>query len=169
MIQPSTKREGFSQIPNIKWEDIGGLDSLRKDFDETIVRRIRDGEAYEKLVGFKLEAGFLLYGPPGCGKTLIAQAIANEAGANYIYIKGPELLNKFVGESERAVRTLFSRAKTCAPCIIFFDEVDSLMNQRGTEGYSHRVVECLVGQLLLELSDHQRGVFVIGATNRIER
>ncbi|KAK4770608.1 hypothetical protein SAY87_031140 [Trapa incisa] len=144
MIQPSTKREGFSQIPNIKWEDIGGLDSLRKDFDETIVRRIRDGEAYEKLVGFKLEAGFLLYGPPGCGKTLIAQAIANEAGANYIYIKGPELLNKFVGESERAVRTLFSRAKTCAPCIIFFDE------------------------LLLELSDHQRGVFVIGATNRIE-
>ncbi|CAL5339638.1 unnamed protein product [Camellia sinensis] len=145
MVQPSSRREGFSAIPNVKWEDVGGLHLLRKEFDRYIVRCIKYPEDYEGF-GVDLETGFLLYGPPGCGKTLIAKAVANEAGANFIHIKGPELLNKYVGESELAVRTIFSRARTCAPCILFFDE------------------------LLIELdgADQRRGVFVIGATNRPE-
>ncbi|KAK4796701.1 hypothetical protein SAY86_029027 [Trapa natans] len=167
MIEPSSRREGFSSIPNEKWEHVGGLKSLRQAFDRFIVRRIKYPEQYEKF-GMDLETGFLLFGPPGCGKTLIAKAVANEAGANFIYIKGPELLNKYVGESELAVRTLFHRASTCAPCILFFDEVDALTKRRGTEG--GWVVERLLTQLLIELdgADHRRGVFVIGATNRIE-
>ncbi|KAK8483663.1 hypothetical protein V6N11_061646 [Hibiscus sabdariffa] len=167
MVQPSSRREGFSTIPNVKWEDVGGLDFLRKEFDRYIVRRIKFPEEYAEF-GVDLETGFLLYGPPGCGKTLIAKAVANEAGANFIHIKGPELLNKYVGESELAVRTLFSRARTCSPCILFFDEVDALTTKRGKEG--GWVVERLLNQLLIELdgADQRRGVYVIGATNRPE-
>ncbi|CAL5397388.1 unnamed protein product [Camellia sinensis] len=138
MVQPSSRREGFSAIPNVKWGDVGGLHLLRKEFDRYIVRCIKYPEDYEGF-GVDLETGFLLYGPPGCGKTLIAKA-----GANFIHIKGPELLNKYVGESELAVRTIFSRARTCAPCILFFDE----------HFYPRRC-------------DQRRGVFVIGATNRM--
>ncbi|KAH9750303.1 nuclear valosin-containing protein-like [Citrus sinensis] len=165
MVQPSSRREGFSAIPNVKWEDVGGLDYLRHEFDRYIVRRIKFPEEYEEF-GVDLETGFLLYGPPGCGKTLIAKAVANEAGANFIHIKGPELLNKYVGESELAVRTLFSRARTCSPCILFFDEVDALTTKRGKEG--GWVVERLLNQLLIELdgAEKRKGVFVIGATNR---
>ncbi|KAL5822447.1 hypothetical protein ACOSQ4_020347 [Xanthoceras sorbifolium] len=165
MVQPSSRREGFSAIPNVRWEDVGGLNLLRQEFERYIVRRIKYPEEYAEL-GVDLETGFLLYGPPGCGKTLIAKAVANEAGANFIHIKGPELLNKYVGESELAVRTLFSRARTCSPCILFFDEVDALTTKRGKEG--GWVVERLLNQLLIELdgADQRRGVFVIGATNR---
>ncbi|KAI3848441.1 hypothetical protein MKX03_007779 [Papaver bracteatum] len=167
MIQPSSRREGFSAIPNVKWEDVGGLDLLRKEFERYIVSRIKHPEEFEEF-GVDLEQGFLLYGPPGCGKTLIAKAIANEAGANFIHIKGPELLNKYVGESELAVRTIFSRARTCSPCILFFDEVDALTTKRGKDG--GWVVERPLTQLLIELdgADKRRGVFVIGATNRPE-
>ncbi|KAL8142822.1 hypothetical protein V2J09_015854 [Rumex salicifolius] len=166
-VQPSSKREGFSMIPNVKWEDVGGLDTLRHEFERYIVRRIKHPEDYEDF-GVDLETGFLLYGPPGCGKTLIAKAVANEACANFIHIKGPELLNKYVGESELAVRTIFSRARTCAPCILFFDEVDALTTKRGKEG--GWVVERLLNQLLIELdgADQRKGVYVIGATNRPE-
>ncbi|XP_028776414.1 cell division control protein 48 homolog C-like isoform X2 [Neltuma alba] len=167
LVQPSSRREGFSSIPNVKWEDIGGLDLLRREFERYIVRRIKYPEDYEEF-GVNLETGFLLYGPPGCGKTLIAKAVAHEAGANFIHIKGPELLNKYVGESELAVRTLFSRARTCSPCILFFDEVDALTTKRGKEG--GWVVERLLNQLLIELdgAEQRQGVFVIGATNRPE-
>ncbi|TKY71351.1 Cell division control protein 48-like C [Spatholobus suberectus] len=167
VVQPSSRREGFSSIPNVKWEDVGGLDLLRQEFERYIVRRIKYPEDYERL-GVDLETGFLLYGPPGCGKTLIAKAVANEAGANFIHIKGPELLNKYVGESELAVRTLFGRARICAPCILFFDEVDALTTKRGKEG--GWVIERLLNQLLIELdgAEQRRGVFVIGATNRPE-
>ncbi|KAL5998480.1 hypothetical protein ACLOJK_009421 [Asimina triloba] len=188
IVQPSSRREGFSSIPNIKWDDVGGLSSLRREFENYIVRRIKQPEVYEEF-GVDMETGFLLYGPPGCGKTLIAKAVANEAGANFIHIKGPELLNKYVGESELAVRTIFSRARTCAPCILFFDEadllvmgcevriistrlgealVDALTTKRGKEG--GWVVERLLNQLLIELdgADHRRGIYVIGATNRPE-
>ncbi|XP_021910611.1 cell division control protein 48 homolog C-like [Carica papaya] len=167
MVQPSSRREGFSTVPNVKWEDVGGLDGLRQEFDRYIVRRIKFPEDYMEF-GVDMETGFLLYGPPGCGKTLIAKAVANEAGANFIHIKGPELLNKYVGESELAVRTLFSRARTCSPCILFFDEVDALTTKRGKEG--GWVVERLLNQLLIELdgAEQRRGVFVIGATNRID-
>ncbi|PIN24446.1 Nuclear AAA ATPase (VCP subfamily) [Handroanthus impetiginosus] len=167
MVQPSSRREGFSSIPSVKWDDVGGLHFLRQEFDRYIVRRIKFPEDYEDF-GVDLETGFLLYGPPGCGKTLIAKAVANEAGANFIHIKGPELLNKYVGESELAVRTIFSRARTCSPCILFFDEVDALTTKRGKEG--GWVVERLLNQLLIELdgSEQRRGVYVIGATNRPE-
>ncbi|KAJ8565536.1 hypothetical protein K7X08_008112 [Anisodus acutangulus] len=167
LVQPSSRREGFSAIPNVKWENVGGLDSLRHDFDRYIVRRIKNPKDYMGF-GVDLETGFLLYGPPGCGKTLIAKAVANEAGANFIHIKGPEILNKYVGESELAIRTLFTRARTCAPCILFFDEMDALTTKRGKEG--GWVVERLLNQLLIELdgADQRKGVYVIGATNRPE-
>ncbi|KAM0062756.1 putative AAA+ ATPase domain, ATPase, AAA-type, core, AAA ATPase, AAA+ lid domain-containing protein [Helianthus debilis subsp. tardiflorus] len=168
LVQPSTKREGFTSIPDVKWEDIGGLDWLRMKFNEYIVNRIKDPVACEKHGLNDLETAFLLHGPPGCGKTLIAKAVANEAGANFIHIKGPEILNKYVGESELAVRNIFSRARTCSPCIIFFDEVDALTSQRGKEG--GWVVERVVTQLLSELDggDPRKGVYVIGATNRLD-
>ncbi|MCL7023257.1 hypothetical protein MKW94_015573 [Papaver nudicaule] len=162
MIQPSSRREGFSAIPNVTWEDVGGLDLLRKEFDRYIISRIKHPEDFEftsilQEFGIDLEQGFLLYGPPGP---------ANESGANFIYIKGPELLNKYVGEGELALRTIFSRARTCSPCILFFDEVDALTTRRGKDG--GWVVERLLTQLLIELDggDKRRGVFVIGATNR---
>ncbi|GLJ21299.1 hypothetical protein SUGI_0391350, partial [Cryptomeria japonica] len=166
-VQPSTRREGFSAIPNVKWDDVGALGSLRKDFELHVVRRIKHPEEYEAL-GMDLDNGFLLYGPPGCGKTLVAKAVANEAGANFIHIKGPELLNKYVGESELAIRTIFTRARTCSPCILFFDEIDALTTKRGKDG--GWVVERLLNQLLIEMdgSEKRKGVFVIGATNRPE-
>lgn len=165
MVQPSSRREGFSAIPSVKWEDVGGLQLLRDVFDRDIVRRIKYPEDYEDM---GLETGILLYGPPGCGKTLIAKAVANESGANFIHIKGPELLSKYVGESELAVRTIFSRARTCSPCILFFDEVDALTTRRGEEG--GWVVRQVLNQLLIELdgADQRKGVYVIGATNRPE-
>ncbi|KAF3331590.1 cell division control protein 48 C-like protein [Carex littledalei] len=167
IVQPSLRREGFSSIPNVTWNDVGGLSLIRKVFERYIVRRIKHPENYEEL-GINFEAGFLLFGPPGCGKTLIAKAVANEAGANFIHIKGPELLNKYVGESESEVRKIFARARTNSPCILFFDEVDALTTSRGKEG--GRVVDSLLNQLLIELdgADDRQGVFVIGATNRIE-
>ncbi|BBH04322.1 cell division cycle 48C [Prunus dulcis] len=164
-VQPSLRREGFSAVPNVKWEDVGGLDTLRHEFNLHIVNRMKYPDIYKEF-GMNLETGFLLYGPPGCGKTLIAKAVANEAGANFIQVKGPELLNKWVGESEKAVRTLFSRARACTPCILFFDEVDALTTKRGQEGGQN--VELLLNQLLVELDggDQRKGVIVIGATNR---
>ncbi|PHT69508.1 hypothetical protein T459_24612 [Capsicum annuum] len=159
LVQPSFRGEGFAAIPNVKWEDVGGLHSLRHDFDRYIVRRIKNPKDYM--------VRFLLYGPPGCGKTLITKAVANEAGANFTHIKGPEILNKYVGESELANRTLFTRARTCAPCILFFDEMDALTTKRGKEG--GWVVERLLNQLLIELdgADQRKGVYVIGAINRV--
>ncbi|KAI3992627.1 hypothetical protein MKX01_007949 [Papaver californicum] len=165
MVQPSLRREGFSPIPNIKWEDVGSLDFLRREFDEYIVSCIKYPEDYE----FSFEQGFLLYGSPGCGKTTIAKAIANEAGANFIHIKGPELLNKYVGETEKAVRELLNRARACSPCILFFDEVEAITTKRGND-WGSRVVEKVLAQLLIELDggDKRNCVFVIGATNRPE-
>ncbi|KAI3898373.1 hypothetical protein MKX03_035467 [Papaver bracteatum] len=159
MIQPFSRIEGFSAIPNVKWEDVGGLDLLRKEFEQYIVDPIKHREEF----GINLEQGFLLYGPTGCGKTLIAKAIASEAGANFIHIKGRECLNK-----RGAVRTIFSRARTCSPCIIFFDELDALAKKRGEDG-SWDAEEPLT-QILIELdrADKRQRVFVIGATRRPE-
>ncbi|CAN6209010.1 unnamed protein product [Urochloa humidicola] len=167
MVQPSLRREGFSSVPDVTWDDVGGLVSLRKEFDRCIIRCIKHPEDYE-VFGVNMQAGFLLFGPPGCGKTLIAKAVAHEAGANFIHIKGPELLNKYVGESESEVRKIFTRARTNSPCILFFDEVDALTTKRGKEG--GWVVERLLNQLLIELdgADQRQGVYVIGATNRID-
>lgn len=123
-IQPSAKREGFATIPETTWADIGALRPVRKALVTAIVEPIRSPEKYER-VGITAPTGVLLWGPPGCGKTLLAKAVANESRANFISVKGPELLNKYVGESERAVRQVFVRARSSVPCVIFFDELDA--------------------------------------------
>ena len=164
-IQPTSKREGFTTIPNITWEDVGGLTSLHSELYYDIVLPILSPNKLKK-VGITKAAGVLLYGPPGCGKTLLAKAVANEAKANFISIKGPELLNKYVGESERAIRSLFIRAKNSSPCIIFFDELDALVPKRSNE--NNNSSERVVNQLLTEMDglEDRKEIFVIGATNR---
>ena len=141
LVKPSAQREGFSTVPSTTWADVGALDQVRAELRMSIVEPIRNPQIF-KDVGLSAPAGVLLYGPPGCGKTLVARAVSNESKANFISIKGPELLNKYVGESEKAVRSLFKRAKQSAPCVIFFDELDSLCPKRGSENNtsSERVV-----------------------------
>jgi len=164
-IQPTSKREGFSTIPNVSWENVGGLKDLREELYYDIVLPIINPQKL-KLVGISKAAGVLLYGPPGCGKTLLAKAVANEAKANFISIKGPELLNKYVGESERAIRSLFIRAKNSSPCIIFFDELDALVPKRSNE--NNNSSERVVNQLLTEMDglEDRKQIFIIAATNR---
>jgi ribosome biogenesis ATPase len=149
----------------VTWAEIGGLESLREELNLSIVRAIRYPEIY-KQIGIKAAVGVLLYGPPGCGKTLLAKAVANESRSNFISIKGPELLNKYVGESERAVRSVFQRARDSAPCIIFFDEIDSLCPKRG--GENNQSTERVVNQLLTEMDGvgDRKDVYIIAATNR---
>ncbi|XP_010462796.1 PREDICTED: cell division control protein 48 homolog C-like [Camelina sativa] len=164
--KPSSTREGFSTIPSVTWEDVGGLDHIREEFYRHVIKPLKHPEECE---GFEFcsETGFMLYGPPGCGKTLVAEAVANEAGVYYIHIKGPELLSKYVGETEKEIRKLFSRARACSPCLIFLDEFDALTTKRGS-GEGAWVVERPLNQLLAEMSGGQArdGVIVIGATNR---
>ncbi|DAZ93991.1 TPA: hypothetical protein N0F65_005502 [Lagenidium giganteum] len=168
-VQPSSKREGFATIPDVTWGDIGALASVRDELVLSILHPIQHPERFEAL-GLKMPAGVLLYGPPGCGKTLLAKAIANESGANFISIKGPELLDKYVGESERAVRQVFQRARASSPCVVFFDELDALCPRRSNAGgdSGNGVSERVVNQLLTEMDglDARRNVFVIAATNR---
>ena len=168
-VQPSAKREGFSSTPNVHWKDVGALAGVRAQLIDAIVGPIRQPELY-RAVGIRTSSGVLLFGPPGCGKTLIAKAVANECGANFIGIKGPQLLNKYVGEAERAVRQLFARAATSAPCVIFFDELDALCPRRsgGSDGGDSTGASRLVNQLLTEMDglEARRDVFVIAATNR---
>jgi len=170
-VQPSAKREGFATVPDVSWGDIGALANIREELTLSVLEPISHPERFEAL-GLCLTAGVLLYGPPGCGKTLLAKAIAKESGANFISVKGPELLDKYVGESERAVRVVFERARSSSPCIIFFDELDSLCPKRGSDGGSGGggVSERVVNQLLTEMDglDSRRSVFVIAATNRPE-
>ncbi|KAG2332856.1 hypothetical protein Bca52824_004036 [Brassica carinata] len=163
LVKGSLTREGFSTVPDVSWDDVGGLDHLRTQLKDYVVNPIKYPETFEE----KLRDRFLALWTTGCGKTLVAKAVANEAGANFIYIKGPELLNKYVGESERAIRTLFQRARTSSPCVVFFDEVDALTARRGREG--DWVVGGLLNQFLTELhGGDRRDVYVIGATNRLD-
>ncbi|KAI9785770.1 MAG: hypothetical protein M1839_008787 [Geoglossum umbratile] len=164
-IQPSSKREGFATIPNTTWSDIGALHSVRDELQMAIVEPIRRPERYEQ-VGITAPTGVLLWGPPGCGKTLLAKAVANESRANFISVKGPELLNKYVGESERAVRQVFVRARSSVPCVIFFDELDALVPRRedSLSEASSRVVNTLLTEL--DGLGNRAGIYVIAATNR---
>lgn len=131
-MQPSAKREGFATVPDVTWEDIGALKDVREQLQLSILAPIRY-PADVKALGLATSVGVLLCGPPGCGKTLLAKAIANESGINFISVKGPELLNMYVGESERAVRSLFTRARDSRPCVLFFDEIDALCRKRSDE------------------------------------
>lgn len=165
-IQPSSKREGFATIPDTTWADIGALGGVRDELSTAIVEPIRNPEVYES-VGITAPTGVLLWGPPGCGKTLLAKAVANESRANFISVKGPELLNKFVGESERSVRQVFVRARSSVPCVIFFDELDALVPRRDdtVSEASARVVNTLLTELD-GLGSSRQGIYVIAATNR---
>jgi ribosome biogenesis ATPase len=164
-IQPSSKREGFATVPDVTWADIGALHPIRTELQMAIVQPIAHPEIFAS-VGITAPTGVLLWGPPGCGKTLLAKAVANESNANFISIRGPELLNKFVGESERAVRQVFSRARASKPCVIFFDELDALVPRRddALSESSARVVNTLLTEL--DGLEDRAGVFVVGATNR---
>lgn len=129
-VQPSSKREGFTSVPGVTWSDIGALSTIRDELRMSITEPVKHPEMFAR-VGINGPSGVLLWGPPGCGKTLLAKAVANESHCNFISVKGPELLNKYVGESERGVRQVFSRARASAPCVIFFDELDALCPSRG--------------------------------------
>ncbi|XP_022364131.1 nuclear valosin-containing protein-like isoform X2 [Enhydra lutris kenyoni] len=164
-VQPSAKREGFVTVPNVTWADIGALEDIQEELTMAILAPVRNPDQFRAL-GLVTPAGVLLAGPPGCGKTLLAKAVANESGLNFISVKGPELLNMYVGESERAVRQVFQRARSSAPCVIFFDEVDALCPRRSDRetGASVRVVN----QLLTEMDglEARQQVFILAATNR---
>lgn len=165
-VQPSAKREGFATVPNVTWADVGALADLREELLTLIVEPVREPGRMQAL-GLDPSCGVLLYGPPGCGKTLLAKAVANESGASFMSVSGPELLNKYVGESERAVRLLFARGRASAPCVIFFDELDALVPRRGSESGS-QATERVVNQLLTEMDglENRNSVFIVGATNR---
>lgn len=165
-VQPSAMREGFTTIPNVSWSDIGALEDVRDELMTSILQPIRAPKLHKRF-GLDNPIGILLYGPPGCGKTLVAKAIANQSGANFISIKGPELLNKFVGESERSVRMVFARGRASAPCVLFFDELDALAPRRGSDR-ANPSSERVVNQLLTEMDgvEGREQVYVIGATNR---
>lgn len=165
-IQPSSKREGFATIPDTTWADIGALSEIRDELSQAIVEPIKNPEIYAN-VGISAPTGVLLWGPPGCGKTILAKAVANESRANFISVKGPELLNKYVGESERAVRQVFVRARSSVPCVIFFDELDALVPRRDDtlSEASARVVNTLLTELD-GLGSSRNGIYVIAATNR---
>ncbi len=167
-VEPSAIREIFVEIPKVNWKDIGGLDEIKERLTEAVIWPIKYRELFE-ATQTKAPKGILLYGPPGNGKTLLAKAIANESGVNFISIKGAELLSKYVGESEHAVREVFKKAKQVAPCIVFFDEIDAIAPCRGGGDKTH-VSERVVSQLLIEMDgvEELRGILVLAATNRID-
>jgi transitional endoplasmic reticulum ATPase len=166
-VEPSAMREVLVEIPKIGWNEIGGLKEAKEELTESVEWPLKYSKEF-KEVGIKPPKGILLYGPPGTGKTLLAKAVANESSANFITVKGPELLNKYVGESERGVRKVFKRARQVAPSIIFFDEIESLTGTRGGMGDSSGVKESVVAQLLSEIDGvaELKDVVLIGATNR---
>ena len=164
-VEPSGMREVIVDIPKVGWSDVGGFDSIKKEIRETFIPT-EERKAFEHL-GIKPPRGVLLYGPPGTGKTLIAKAVANESGSNFICVNGPELTSKWMGESEKAIRQIFKRAKQMAPCIIFFDEIDSITPKRGTRT-ENASIERMVNQILTSMDGIEglENVTVMAATNR---
>ncbi len=165
-MQPSTMREVLIEKPNVRWEDIGALESAKQELKEAVEWPLRFGKVFEHM-NAKPPKGILLYGPPGTGKTMLAKAVATESEANFIAVNGPEFLNKWVGESEKAVRDTFRKARRASPCVIFMDEIDSIAPERGTSGDSN-VTERVISQILTEMDglESLNDVVVIAATNR---
>lgn len=165
---PSSLRETVVEVPNVSWEDIGGLEEVKRDLKELVQYPVEHPEKFEKF-GMSPSKGVLFYGPPGCGKTLMAKAVANECQANFISVKGPELLTMWFGESEANVRDVFEKARQSAPCVLFFDELDSIAQQRGgSSGDGGGAADRVMNQLLTEMDGvgAKKNVFIIGATNR---
>jgi len=167
-VHPSGLREVFIESPNVKWSQVGGLDEVIQELREAVELPLKYNNLFE-YVGVKPPKGIVLHGPPGTGKTLLAKALATESGVNFISIKGPELLSKWVGESERGVREVFRKARQAAPCIIFFDEIDAITKERGS-GFDSGVSERVVSQLLTEIDGLEglKDVVVVSATNRLD-
>jgi transitional endoplasmic reticulum ATPase len=165
-IEPSAMREFFIEVPKVSWDDVGGLNDVKQNLREAVEWPLSQPEVFKRM-GIHPPRGILLYGPPGTGKTLIAKAVANESQANFISIKGPEVMSKWVGESEKAVRELFKKARQVAPSIVFLDELDAIAPRRGAYSGSH-VTESVVNQILTSIDglESMEGVVVIGATNR---
>ncbi len=166
-IEPSAIREVFVEIPNVTWDEVGGLDQVKHQLIEAVEWPLKHPEIFAQA-GVKPPRGILLSGPPGCGKTMLAKAVASQTQVNFIPVKGPALLSKYVGESERSVREIFRKAKLAAPCIIFFDEIDALVPSRGGGATDSHVTERVISQFLAEMDgvEDLNGVLVLGATNR---
>ncbi|MCS7364415.1 MAG: CDC48 family AAA ATPase [archaeon GB-1867-035] len=166
-ITPSAMREVYVETPSVHWEDVGGLEEAKRELIEAVEWPIKYPDAFKRM-GIKPPRGILLFGPPGCGKTLLARAVATESEANFISIKGPELISKWVGESEKAIREVFRKARLASPAIIFFDEIDAIAPMRGLGYGDSRVTERVISQLLTEMDGliALENVVVIGATNR---
>jgi len=166
MVRPSAMREVLVETPNVNWEDVGGLDKVKQELKEAVEWPLKFPDSFKRL-GIRPPQGILLYGPPGTGKTLLAKAVAKESEANFIQVKGPSLLSMWVGKSEEGVRKIFERARQVSPCIIFFDEIDSLAGKRGLE-HGQKVTERVLNQLLAEMDgiEDLSNVVVIAATNR---
>jgi len=168
IVAPSSLRESQVEVPDVHWEDVGGLEDVKRELHETVQYPVEHADKYIKF-GMNPSKGVLFYGPPGCGKTLLAKAIANECGANFISVKGPELLTQWFGESEANVRELFDKARAASPCILMFDEMDSIAKTRGSGGPGgSEAGDRVINQILTEIDGvgARKNVFVIGATNR---
>ncbi|MDW7730983.1 MAG: AAA family ATPase, partial [Methanolobus sp.] len=165
-IEPSAMREVFVEVPSVKWSDIGGLENAKQELAEAVEWPLKFPEIFD-AVGTRPPRGIMLFGPPGTGKTMLAKAVATESDANFISIKGPELLSKYIGESERAVRETFRKAKQAAPTVIFFDEIDAMASERGSSTDAH-ASERVVSQILTEIDgvEELKDVVIVAATNR---
>lgn len=169
-IRPSAMREVAIDVPNVSWSDIGGMENIKLKLKQAVEWPLKHPESFIRM-GIQPPKGVLLYGPPGCSKTMIAKALANESGLNFLAIKGPELMNKYVGESERAVREVFRKARAVAPSVIFFDELDALAVQRGSSSDAGNVADRVLAQLLTEMDgiEQLKDVTILAATNRPDR
>ncbi len=168
-IEPSAIREVFVEVPDVKWSDVGGLENVKQELKEAVEWPVKYPDVFKKA-NTNPPKGILLYGRPGTGKTLLAKAVANESGVNFISIKGPQLISRYVGESERGVRETFRKAKHAAPTILFFDEIDSLVPRRGSSSTDAHVTERVISQFLTEMDgiEELKGVVVLAATNRLD-
>jgi transitional endoplasmic reticulum ATPase len=168
-VEPSAIREVFVEVPDVKWEDVGGLDDIKSAMKETVEWPLKFADLFRK-VGANPPKGIILHGKPGTGKTYLAKALASESGVNFISVKGPQILSRYIGESEKGVRELFRMAKQASPCILFLDEIDSLTPRRSQESFGSGVVDRVIGQFLTEMDgiEDLKGVVVLAATNRID-
>lgn len=168
-VEPSAIREVFVEVPDVKWEDVGGLKNIKEELKEAVEWPLKYSDIFKKA-NTNPSKGILLYGKPGTGKTLLAKAVANESGVNFIPVKGPSLVSKFVGESEKAIRNIFKTAKQASPTILFFDEIDSLVPRRGSSSTDAHVTERIISQFLTEMDgiEELKGVVVLASTNRLD-